>query len=147
MGKRQNDFRELIDDYEESHWEGWSHRRLNYHITQHNVGKYVDFVLDTWGVAMPEKLPEFVHERCLFKVLDPWESNALATPVYPGTEYLIIIWGRVDKEVFRSPNIAGLIAHEIAHAWLGHRRGDKKSHRQHEREANKEVRKWGVPLW
>ena len=43
----------------------------------------------------------------------------------------------------------GVVAHEIAHAWLGHRTGSSfgEEGEQREREARRQVRVWGVPTW
>ena len=104
-------------------------------VNDKNIGTYVDFVVYTF---LPKDVQDFVFSKCRFTV---FSRDAVATMICVSkAEYLIVIDGNIPY----GENIAHTIAHEVAHAWLGHRHYSDK---QREEETDNKVKEWGVPVW
>jgi len=104
-------------------------------VNSNNIGTYVCFVAYTF---LPKNVQDFVFTKCKFIVFN---RDAAATTVWANKkEYLIVI----DSNIPYGENIVHYIAHEVAHAWLGHK---EYSDKQREQEADNKVKEWAIPIW
>ncbi len=144
--RKVEEFKKDIEFYEYENWETNPKRRLGDEVTGWNIEKWISFVLDMWD--LPEKVKTFVWTKCQFHTFNESLAGRMITIESPKTKYLILIQEKDPLGKSIGPNIAATIAHEIAHAWLGHRVVfDKKQARVRERDANEQVKAWGVPWW
>jgi hypothetical protein len=60
---------------------------------------------------LPKEVQEFVYENCSFKEIEPDSGHAFSMKKNRRLTWLILLGSQADES---------LIAHEIAHAWLGH---------------------------
>ena len=97
-------------------------------------------------VRLPSDVAEFVFDRCRFVSVG---KAALGTvlPGYVGTHPLEKrndnMWLVVLGEEFKEKDAHSIVAHEIAHAWLGHDRLAKDVTVEVEVEACRLVQEWG----
>jgi len=140
-------FKDQIEEYELNNWDELAQYRLGERVTLLNIHKWVCFVLDTW--ALPKDVQEFALTKCQFHTIREDLAGRVINIAGLETKHMILIRERDAVDVFDRPNIAARIAHEIAHAWLGHGGPvySEKEHLRREQEADEQVKDWGVPLW
>ena len=78
----------------------------------------------------------FVEEHCTFNVQAKDASATTVSPRAHRNRWLILLFKPFDPEL----DPYSIIAHEIAHAWLGHHQENTP---EHEEQAEKQVKKWG----
>jgi hypothetical protein len=75
-------------------------------------------IIEETVARLPQEIQTFVRRKCAFKVFAPGGLGCAIPPDVRRGKWIIVVSANVDAD-----DAHGIVAHEIAHAWLGHREG------------------------
>jgi Zn-dependent peptidase ImmA (M78 family) len=109
-------------------------------INNDNQAAYFDFMKENFKI--PDEVFKFAEDNCLCLFFENHAGCCVwLEQEKPG--YLIII------NYLQPEECVYVLAHEIAHAWLGHKSMSKPTiaeKNQEEKETSDKVKEWGVPI-
>lgn len=100
----------------------------------------MDTLITMTVVALPQDVREFIYENCFFATV----GNSIGGQVLPRAidRWLVLLDANMVNE-YDVDECQGIIAHEIAHAYLGHKMDDPALTIECEREAGQQAADWG----
>lgn len=99
---------------------------------------FFEAYLDVVKERLPNNVRQFVQTQCRFLI---FEDHVLGATLLVGRPWIIVLNGNIlDRS--SGDDILGIIAHEIAHAWLGHN-GNRLGTREEESAAAQTAAAWG----
>jgi hypothetical protein len=91
-------------------------------------------------MRLPDEVKEYVYEDCRIAAIGG--EDTLGAVFAPGTQWFVMLDATIAKK-FDDKTAMGIIAHEIAHAWLKHDKGDWRLKTTCEPEAADLAAQWG----